>query len=172
MAKIIRLDTPYKFIEYPDIEKIVESFSEDNISIFIQGNSPKFYNSISDIIEPIFVIISAPLFQTLTLNLISNTAYDSFKRLLIFLKGHTNQKFLLGKNIEAPLTVSTKLICKIENSNGTSIHFEMENIPSDKIDLAFTQLDNFIKTIPTETNVLVNYEKDTNEWNTKEKSTH
>lgn len=167
MGKIIKLDIPYQYVDFKDLEEIIEGFSNDNVSMYIKENSPRFYNSIQDIIEPVLIILSSSLLSTISLNLVSNSIYDSLKKLLFTLKNNKNRRFLLGKKPDENMRVITKVFLKIEQENGTSIHFEVDDIPDDKIDEAFKQLENAIKTITPNENPLLTYEKEKNEWRNK-----
>lgn len=132
--------------------------------MYIKENSPRFYNSIQDIIEPVLITLSSSLLSTISLNLVSNSIYDSFKKLLFTLKNNNNRRFLLGKEPDENMKVVTKVCLKIEHENGKSINFEIDNIPDDKIDEAFKQLENAIKTIAHNENSLLTYDKEKNEW--------
>lgn len=164
MADLIKLNLQYSTMTFKELEEYAEVFGKESISLFIKEEPPHFYASITDIIDANLISLSLPLINSISLNLVSNAIYDSLKKLLIVLNERSKNliKMTAGGKIEEGL--NRKVILKVDNPNGNSLYFEMDNIPDDKLDDAFKLLENAMQTSSSENKKILLYNKEKNKW--------
>ncbi|GEL05452.1 hypothetical protein [Rummeliibacillus stabekisii] len=164
MADIIKLDLQYKTIDTKELEEYAEVFSHENISLFAKEQPPHFYNSITDLIEPNLIILSLPLISDIISNLVSDAIYNSLKKLITVLNERSKnlKKMTAGGKIEEGF--NRKVILKVDNPNGKSLYFEMNNIPNDKLDDAFKLMEDAMQNFPNENKKIILYNKEKNKW--------